>query len=961
MRFDTKAALMNYSLKIIFFLLFGVSVSGQFYEFGQDPASLKWRHIDTEHFRLIYASDFAENAQNLANLMEKNYLKNSAQLNHKPSKIPLIIHNQTVYSNAFVTWAPKRMELFTFPDPDLFPMDWLNELSLHEFRHVIQIDKLNKGFTHILSIILGQQATGVVAGVIPLWFIEGDAVSAETSLSQSGRGRLPSFEMEIKAQLIKGNRLYPLSKAYLGSYKDYVPDYYQLGYQMVSFARKTYGDDYWTNALDFITRKSFLISPYYFYSKKISGKGQSNLYKNTMTSLKDHWTKSNELRGPELQRPLNIRQSKIYTSYTNPRLLPDSSVVALKTSLNIIPRFVKINSLGEEELIFIPGSMVSGRFSIYSKKIIWDEYVQDIRWKNRSYSVLKEYDAETGKCRKLSRKSKYISPSYSVSGDSIAAINATPDYKFSLIIMNSSNGHILENITSPNNYYLQYPEWIKGTDKIAVIATGEKGKIILLYDLFTHTWTELLKTGFVNVDQLKSSGDYLFFNGGFNGIDEIYSFNLSDKKLRKHTNSELGSFYPDVSADNSQLTFSSYSINGYDIILKTFNPSQQEEFIMPDSINEQAFNSINLKPGPLEEKLQILNKPLYKEKPFSKVSHLFNFHSWAPYWFDYTDPSLDDPHINTGVTLLSQNQLSTAFTSIGYERSNGQNFLHTRFTYKGLFPVFDISTTYGGTPGYAPVKDVSPPELDPNFYTTLSIYVPLTITSGKVISGIQPSFKYIYNSTYYYYFSENLYKRGIGFIEPRLYLYTYLKTTIRDIQPRLGLTIDAKITSAPFEQELYGNIKSLRLNLYIPGLIKNQGIRLRSEWQNQDVDSYYFMNHLSLPRGYPQRTFIKMNKYSIDYTFPILYPDLSAGSLLYIKRIRGNFFVDYMKGIQKYISETVTSEPEYPLTQGLELYADFHLLRFIVEFSSGVRFVYLPHENSFGTELLFTVNLDKFL
>jgi hypothetical protein len=952
---------MNSFLKVIFFLLFGASVSGQFYEFGQDPASLKWKRMDTEHFRIIYASDFAENAQNLAHLMEKNYLKNSAQLNYKPSKIPLIIHNQTVYSNAFVTWAPKRMEFFTFPDPDLFPMDWLTELSLHEYRHVIQIDKLNKGFTRLLSIILGQQATGVVAGVIPLWFIEGDAVSAETSLSQSGRGRLPSFEMEIKAQLIKGNRLYPLSKAYLGSYKNHVPDYYQLGYQMVSYARKSYGDDYWTNALDYIARKSFLISPYYFYSKKISGKGQGYLYKNTMISLKDHWIKTSELRGPEIQKPLNIRQSKIYTSYTHPKLLPDSSVIALKTSLNIIQRFVKISSSGEEELVFIPGSMVSGRFSIYNKKILWDEYVQDIRWKNRSYSVLKEYNSETGKCRKLSRKSKYISPSYSLSGDSIAAINVATDYKFSLIIMNSSNGHILENITSPNNYYLQYPEWIKGTAKIAVIATGEKGKIILIYDLLSQTWTELLKTGFVNVDQLKSTGDYLFFNGGFNGIDEIFSYNLSDRKLRKHTNSELGSFYPDVSAENSLLIYSSYGINGYDIILKNFNPGQQKEFVMPDSINEQAFTSIDLSPDTVAGFTNNTDKAKYIEKPYSKASHLFNFHSWAPYWFDYSDPNLDDPQISTGITFLSQNVLSTAFTSLGYERRNGENFFHTNFTYKGFFPVIELSTTYGGSPEYALVKDVPVPEMEPNLYTTLSTYVPLTLTSGKIISGMQPSLQYTFNSTYYYHFSESQYKRGLGFIEPRLYMYSYLKTTIRDIQPRLGLTIDSRITSAPFEQELYGNIQSLRLNLYIPGLIKSQGIRLRSEWQTQDVDSYYFMNHLALPRGYSQRTFIKMNKYSIDYVFPIVYPDFSAGSLLYLKRIRGNFFIDYMKGIQKYVSETLTSEPEYPLSQGLELYADFHLLRFILEFSSGVRFVYLPHENSFGTEFLFTVNLDKFL
>jgi hypothetical protein len=152
----------------------------------------------------------------------------------------------------------------------------------------------------------------------------------------------------------------------------------------------------------------------------------------------------------------------------------------------------------------------------------------------------------------------------------------------------------------------------------------------------------------------------------------------------------------------------------------------------------------------------------------------------------------------------------------------------------------------------------------------------------------------------------------------------------------------------------------VRFNIYLPGLIKNQGLRLKCELQNQKVDSYYFQNHLLLPRGYMQKNFIKMNKYSAEYAFPVLYPDFSAGALLYLKRIRGNLFVDYMKGIEKYISATTTSKPVYPLSQGLELFADYHIFRFIFELSSGVRLAYFPHENTYGAQLLFTVNLDQF-
>ncbi len=170
-------------------------------------------------------------------LLEEYDAANSAQLNHQPGKIPVILHNTSAISNGFVVWAPKRVEMFTYPEVNGFSQDWYDQLALHEFRHVVQVDKLRQGVTKVLTVILGEQGIGPAAGMVPFWFLEGDAVYAETSLSPSGRGRLPSFEMGIKAQLLSDPKRYSFSKAYLGSYRDFVPDYYQYGYQMVSFGR----------------------------------------------------------------------------------------------------------------------------------------------------------------------------------------------------------------------------------------------------------------------------------------------------------------------------------------------------------------------------------------------------------------------------------------------------------------------------------------------------------------------------------------------------------------------------------------------------------------------------------------------------------------------------------------------------------------------------------------------------
>ena len=94
----------------------------------------------------------------MTHILEFYYEPNSAYLNHRPSPIPVILHNHSVRSNGFVAWAPKRMELVTTPSPHGYPQDYLEQLALHEFRHVVQVDKLRQGFTKGLSYIIGEAA-----------------------------------------------------------------------------------------------------------------------------------------------------------------------------------------------------------------------------------------------------------------------------------------------------------------------------------------------------------------------------------------------------------------------------------------------------------------------------------------------------------------------------------------------------------------------------------------------------------------------------------------------------------------------------------------------------------------------------------------------------------------------------------------------------------------------------------
>ena len=158
------------------------------------------------------------------------------------------------------------MELVTTPPQDSYAQDWISQLSLHEYRHVVQISQLCQGFTSALSLLREKLPRGSVSALLPSWLYEGDAVVNETVNSQAGRGRVPGFEMPLRTMLLENRKLFTYSKALLGSYRDFVPDQYQYGYPMVSYGMARYGEKTWPDAFNYTARNPFLICTLFILS-----------------------------------------------------------------------------------------------------------------------------------------------------------------------------------------------------------------------------------------------------------------------------------------------------------------------------------------------------------------------------------------------------------------------------------------------------------------------------------------------------------------------------------------------------------------------------------------------------------------------------------------------------------------------------------------------------------------------
>ena len=122
---------MKKVLYFVFLLLISVFASAQYYDLGQDPASTKWKQIKTDHFQVIFPANFEKESQRLTNLLELSFKLTGKTLPSKIHRIPVILHTQSVMSNAMVLWAPKRMEYFTCPSQHSYAQEWLEQLAIH--------------------------------------------------------------------------------------------------------------------------------------------------------------------------------------------------------------------------------------------------------------------------------------------------------------------------------------------------------------------------------------------------------------------------------------------------------------------------------------------------------------------------------------------------------------------------------------------------------------------------------------------------------------------------------------------------------------------------------------------------------------------------------------------------------------------------------------------------------------
>ncbi|MBO0930536.1 hypothetical protein [Fibrella aquatilis] len=944
----------------------------------QNPASLRWYRINTPHFRVIYPAGFDESARRTAQRLEQVYEPDAAGLERRPRPLSVVLQNQTTVSNGFATLYPRHAEFFTTPpqDPALLGTNtWTDLLAVHEYRHIVQYEKALQGYGRVLYTLLGAQGLSFAAQLVtPGWFLEGDAVGTETILTRSGRGRIPEFELGMRTNLLT-RPLFSFAKATGGSFRDNVPNHYELGYFLTTKLKRTYGPNAWSKALN----KIYTQFPFYPFSfsngLKQSTKSAENpggtsvdaLYRESMADLGETWKKKREnlTITPATLYPVLAEKAQsarpVFTNYRFPQYLTDSTILCIKNGLGDIAQLVLLSRHGVEKRVYKQGLILNNPayFSATPQQACWIENRVDPRWRSRVYGEIKVLDLATGTLRRLTTRTRYTAVALSPDNQQLIALRNDTDNQNRLVVLDAQTGLEISVLPNPANDLYVHPRW-HNNRQVVTITLSKSGKTIAYIDTQTGDKRDLLPPANVNISHPQSYGNtHILFNSPQSGIDNIYAVEMTSGQVSQVTSRPFGAYHATVSPTIRTLAVQDYDTHGFRIAELPLDPATWTpvaNFGQTDQATRYfgpllTAGSQTLAPIATDS---IPTLPTSPPQRYSRLAHALNVYGWGPAF------TSDGQGLTLGIQsqdMLNTTQVSAAYV---YNQSEQIGAFSANVSYQGLYPVIDVGFQTGNrrTSVYLdralPLDSLRSDLWHYNQFTA-GVRLPLVLTQSRFNQSASLSAYYgLLNVTDYDLPGRLLTETGNGNLHTLTYgaAYSYtLRQSYRDVGPRLGFGISTSLRHTPLantDADLSGLQWGTSVSVYVPGLGKHHSLRLRGAYQYQRGTAnvsrpYRFQAGVLYPRGAPYVAFDNLTISGADYRLPLADVHWSLTRLLYVQRIKANLFTDYAQGSSNVLlasTRQIAPVTGYDWTIGGDLSFVFNPLRLRSPLEVGIRTIY---------------------
>ena len=901
-------------------------------EFGGNPPSIKWEQINLPAAKVIFPVGLDSAGLRVANIVQQMNKAIQPTIGFKQKQISILMQNQTTITNGYVGLAPFRSEFYLTPEQNSFELGslpWPEQLAIHEFRHVQQYNNFNVGFSHVMKVFFGEGGQALANDIaIPNWFFEGDAVFNETHVSEQGRGRLPFFLNGMRV-LWTDDKNYSYMKLRNGSYRDYTPDWYPLGYMLVSYGREKYGDDFWKKVTHNAGAYKGVFYPLQKAIKKYSGKSFIQFREDAFNFYKQQFSLEVQYQSAEnlLKIPKHFSADQEYPAFIN-----DSTMLYMKSTYDHIPVFV-IKTGNREKKIGVWDFSLDTYFAYHDCKIVYASYRPDLRWNYRDYSELVVLDVKTGKEHRITKNTKYFAPDFSPDGKTIVTVKEGTNGKCDIHLLNAADGKLISVVPNKENLFYTYPKFY-GNQKLISAVRNIKGKMSLaLIDIKTGNAKYLLPFSYQPIVSPLVKKDTVYFSATSGIDDRLFALSIRTLKLYElnnyNLNGSIGSYEPTI-ADN-KIAWVGFTAFGYQ--LNEENKSDLKwELVTNDQIPGSLpdFGITALKRDSSSNLLANVKNDSLPITKYHKSYHLFNFHSLIP---NFNDP-------NYTLSLAGENVLNTLQSNLSftYNRDEGYKQFGFDAIYGALFPyisggadyTIDRRSYYKGSNIYFNETDLHG-----------GLELPLSLTRGKHATSLQIGSDLYYTQTAYKtLFNNTSYTYSNNYIN----FSNSIQQAKQNIYPRLGQTLSLNYKSAI--SGLDANQFLASAYFYFPGFMINHNLVINFAHQQKNRNEIIdFSNDFPFSRGYTAENLDNMNKAGINYHFPIAYPDAGVANTIYLLRLRGNAFYDYTYA-NDYYSSGIPFKGTFRST-GAELYFDTQLFN-QGAVSFGFRYSYLIDKDIFG-------------
>ena len=942
-------------------LLAASTASAQFYSWGADPISLRWNKIKSDAANIIYTDSAEMTARKTLYYVETIQPYIGYGFRHGEMKMPYMLHPQNFQSNGLTMFLPKRIELLTIPSENSYAMPWMKQLVAHESRHAVQYNNLNRGVVRVLSYIIGQQSSTVALLFMPLWAIEGDAVMSETAMSSFGRGLQPRFTLEYRAlgDISKLGR--NTDKWFCGSYLEYVPDHYHIGYQLASYAYTKYGTNVWDRVAWYSSRNPYVIATTAVSLKKFYDTSVIKLTRETFHDLAEYWASLPRVEDSSTAVPQPVPPAS-YTIYQYPVRMNDSTAISLKTDLDRPTRFVATDlRTGAERQLAYTGS-VSTRHTFDGRRLWWTEYRRSSLFAERVNSTLCYMSLDDNRPRSV-RKRRFALYPTAIAENRLAWVEYGRNNRYSIVCGDGFSED--SRIAVPADTEIHGLAYDNRTERLYFIATDDEGMYLGGVDGDNGLY-HLTRPAYITLSDLRADDGMLYFGSIESGRDEVHAYDIAAGREYRLTESEFGSFGGSAAGDGS-IVLTTYDKKGYHLATQSVNDIH--EAVEPKKLPRNVVNPprlkwdvVNLDTVRFTAADSLASYQKHRSRRYPKGVYLFNIHSWAPVSYNPFEIVEEGfVRFNLGATVMSQNLLSDSemFLTYGWNRTEG-SFVQGTWRYYGLGVNLSLNASYGGNQkvytigrynhetGEIEVPDV--PRLGKYYSVSAAASLPLMFQSGYHTRYLGVSASYNFSNGRiarvdrlsikdFSNFKVLGYHNGLHTLQFSVSFQDMVRMAHKDFAPRTGVALNLSYALNPANNH-FSDLLSAYARLYLPGFAQHHSISVAAAYQtsiggfNDDrlISDLSYTSSRLLPRGYTTSD-IRNNQYlagSFNYQLPVWYPDGGIASVLYFKRIRFNVGFDYATFRQMYVIpgfEALRNHRRHIFSYGGDVILDLNFFR----------------------------------